>query len=140
MYNKKRIYFLSKNKLYTDASLTKKMSIGGYIPSILTYSYVIDGKRDINRAELVAIYVGLLLAPCNNIQVLTDSETALYYIKGHHRNNKFNKVLDCIEYLSDIKYNNNIIYTKVKAHSGNVGNEIADSLAKNAINLIDCKV
>jgi ribonuclease HI len=108
------------------------MSIGGYIPTVLTYSYIIDGKKDVNRAELIAIYVGLLLAPNKKIQVLTDSQSALYYIVGNHRNNKYNKVLDCINYLSDNKFKNDIIYTKVKAHEGIIGNEIADSLAKHA--------
>jgi ribonuclease HI len=132
-----------KNYIFTDASLKKKAGIGIYYqnPTIqipIQKYYYIDGKKDINRAELAAIYVGLLLYPLvahaplvTHIDLFSDSITAINLIEDRTYNAKFDMLVQCIRYLSSKKYSNTkIIYTKVKAHSGIKENDIAHYLAR----------
>jgi len=137
------------NYIFTDASLIKKAGIGIYyqtatiqIPIQIPIQkyYYIDGKKDINRAELAAIYAGLLLyppvqmekpTPLSHIDLFSDSITAINLIEDRTYNAKFDTLVQCIRYLSSKKYSNtNIIYTKVKAHSGIKENDIAHYLAR----------
>jgi ribonuclease HI len=98
--------------------------------SMFEYSFIIDGKKDINRAELAAIYVGLLISPrLENLEVLSDSCTALDLLNSD-KINKYCKLVDCIKHVSYAKFNDCIRYTKVKSHSGVIGNEIAHNLAR----------
>lgn len=90
-----------------------------------------DCKKDINTAELSAIYTGLLLCPFyNNIEVLSDSITALQLIGGSLKIKKYQLLVDCIRYVSASKFGKNVQYTKVKGHSGDHGNTVADILAR----------
>jgi len=88
-------------------------------------------KYDTNRAELAAIYCGLLLAPTGsgNIEVFTDSLTALQLINGNFKHVKYDSLVNCVKYVADKKFIN-VNYRKVKAHTGVYGNEIAHILAR----------
>ena len=119
----------SHHRLFTDASLRKQAGIGMYMPSYLQHSAQINGKKDINRAELAAIYAGMLMAPVDHIQVLSDSITAIYLIKGIQKSGKYSTLVDCIKFISYKKFNGCVDYIKVKGHSGVYGNEVADRLA-----------
>lgn len=125
--------FLSKNHLsnvlYTDASLKTKIGIGGYAPGYTSYSFVIDGKKDINRAELAAIYAGMLLVPYDRLHVVTDSITAIELLNKKQSHNKYQSLVDCMLYVCDKKFGGRVDYKKVKGHSGVFGNEVADMMA-----------
>ena len=145
------------NYIFTDASLIKKAGIGIYyaaphIQNPIKKHYYIDGKKDINRAELSAIYAGLLLYPSKptpqpaqlaqlaqlaqiaqiaQLGIFSDSITAINLIEDKTYNKKFDTLVQCIRYLSSKKYKNSkLIYTKVKAHSGIIENDIAHYLAR----------
>jgi ribonuclease HI len=139
------------NYIFTDASLIKKAGIGIYysaahIQTPVKKHYYIDGKKDINRAELSAIYAGLLLYPTTplaslashtphtplaQLDLFSDSITAINLIEDKTYNKKFNTLVQCIRYVSSKKYKNSkLIYTKVKAHSGIKENDIAHYLAR----------
>ena len=130
------------NYIFTDASLIKKAGIGIYyaaphIQNPVKKHYYIDGKKDINRAELSAIYAGLLLYPTTKptkpaqLAIFSDSITAINLIEDKTYNKKFDTLVQCIRYLSSKKYKNSkLIYTKVKAHSGIIENDIAHYLAR----------
>lgn len=122
--------FLTNNKLYTDASLRQYVGISSYIPHHLLYASSIPGKKDINRAELAAIYVGMLLAPVTCLQVFTDSKTALDLVSNKFQRDQYHLLVYAIQNIASVKYNNHVQYNKVKAHSGVFGNEVADYLAR----------
>lgn len=88
-----------------------------------------SGNKEINSAELSAIYLGLLCTPSRDVEVLTDSMTALDLLNGRLYKKQYQLLVDCINFVSDTMYDN-VTYTKVKSHSGNHGNEMADKLAK----------
>jgi ribonuclease HI len=114
----------------------KKTGIGMYIPeSVSKYYSLISGNKckvkDVNAAELSAIYVGLLINPSNQpIEVYSDSITAINLLENKLYNKKFNTLVSCIKYVSIVKYKNNVQYVKVKGHSGVYGNEMAHNLAR----------
>lgn len=119
----------SSNVLYTDASLKNKIGIGGYAPRCLKYSFVIDGKKDINRAELAAIYAGMLIMPDDKLHVVTDSITAIQLLKKNKSHAKYQSLVDCILFVCHEKFGDRVQYTKVKSHSGVFGNDVADMMA-----------
>lgn len=120
------------NVLYTDASLKKYIGIGGYAPGCLSYSLMIGGKKDINRAELAAIYAGMLLVPYDRLQVVTDSITAIDLLNKKHSHNKYQSLVDCMLFVCDKKFGGRVDYKKVKSHSGVFENDVADMLAGTA--------
>jgi ribonuclease HI len=105
------------------------MGLGCYVPGSLMLSLSGIGKKEINMAELAAIYMGLLCRPSRNIEVFTDSATALEVLSGRVYKKKYQPLVDCIHHVSNTMYDS-VKYTKVKAHSGNPGNEVADILAR----------
>lgn len=122
----------SSNVIYTDASLKNKIGIGGYAPECLSYSFVIGGKKDVNRAELAAIYAGMLLVPFDRLNVVTDSITAIELLNKNKSHAKYQSLVDCILFVSNKKFGGRVEYTKVKSHSGVFGNDVADMLAGSA--------
>lgn len=127
----------SAQEVYTDASLMhrNKMAIGIWSSHYdIQSSYKLKGYSDINRAEMGAILYALLYTKnmgYNDVNILTDSATSLRLI---HDNNKIckSKYIILSDSIKHIKSNwkGNIQFTKVKAHSRNVGNNNADQLAR----------
>jgi ribonuclease HI len=109
----------------------KDVGIGGCSGAI-AFSIKLDNgtKKDVNYAELAAIYVGLLLVPYKRVEVLSDSMTALELIVGRKYNKKYELIVRCIQFVVFQKYRNAVVFTKVKGHSGIEGNEIAHNLAR----------
>lgn len=126
------IFFLKKhNELYTDASIRDYIGLGAYVPNYCFLAMSISGKRDVNRAELAAIYSGLLIAPTRKpLQVYSDSSTALDLLANKFQHKKFDNLVFAIRNISLVKYDGLVQYHKVKGHSGVVGNEIAHNLAR----------
>ncbi|MFC1877614.1 ribonuclease HI, partial [Thermodesulfobacteriota bacterium] len=88
-----------------------------------------------NIAELEAIRVGLSLIknPALPVRVYTDSSYALGLLaKGWKASKNKELVADIRKMISQFK---DILFVKVKGHSGDVGNERVDSLATAAIAL-----
>ena len=119
-------------RLYTDASIRSKVGIGGFhTHNNLMYSYKILGKKDINRAELAAVYAGLLIAPNMEVlEVLSDSHTSLSLIWGHQTHTRYATLVNCIRYVAHKKFGGHVYFDKVKGHSGVPGNELAHNLAR----------
>lgn len=128
-------------KIYTDASIIKT-NIGIGIWSDyhqLDTSWQLSGLLDINRAEIAAIFIAMLLQKNKgNVCFMTDNATSLYLINKKNKCNKSNKcnkyyiLIACIHFLIS-QWDDTIIFKKVKAHSGIIGNEHADRLARNGI-------
>jgi ribonuclease HI len=118
-------------RLYTDASIRQTVGIGGIHGSKMVYAYLIDGQKDINRAELAAIYVGLLTAPLSRrIQVLSDSETAINLLNGKKYHKRFSVLVECIRFVARVRFNDSVIFTKIKGHTGIYGNDVAHRLSR----------
>lgn len=105
------------------------MGLGCYVPGLMALSLGACGKKEINTGELAAIYMALLCRPGRNVEVYTDSATALELLSGRLYKKKYQLLVDCIHHVSNTMYDS-VTYTKVKSHSGNPGNDIADMLAR----------
>ena len=130
-------------KLYTDGACSGNPGPAGagfYIeyPNKSEYS----GKKNIghstnNIAELTAIKMGLekLLDGKNSFEhevvLSTDSQYCIKSLTGNWKIKKNIVLIMTIKSL--IEKFKNLTFEKVKGHSGNKGNEIADQLATSAI-------
>ena len=144
---------------YTDGSMVKNPGPGGcayWSPNfpILTKMYSIMHDSTINYAELMAfklIFETILFMYTkyksiqNNIIIYTDSLFCLnlFSINGYTKLNYYyklmNKILKLINSINKI-CKINIIIIKIKSHTGIVGNEIVDSIAKRAAQIAEiCK-
>ena len=130
---------------FTDGSLVSygespaNMGIGWTNDSYTqTFSCGIDQWPSSTRAELGAIWTALLTVPCDTTaHIKTDSQAAIdgikeclhnpAIVKWHSVTNPTIKMLivDCVR-SKHLKLH----FTKIKGHSGNHGNELADQLAK----------
>jgi ribonuclease HI len=128
--------------VYTDSSIIdKQIGIGIWSEDphfeLQKYMYV-EGVYDIdiNRGELLAILYALMhLKPFTshflplNITIMTDSITAIKLLKGTVYCTKFETIVTSI--LDLIRsWNGKITIKKVKGHSGDIGNDNADFLAR----------
>lgn len=116
-------------KVYTDGSLRRSRGGIGIYSDVLKYSARVRENKDINRIELGAIFASISMKdPVEDLMIFTDSQTSLNALAAYKRT-KYDKLAKFIlEYVSERQ--GSVFVTKVKAHSGNVGNEAADSLAK----------
>jgi ribonuclease HI len=106
----------------------------------LQLSFTFENWPSSSRAELAAVVAALLVAPPNsNITIYTDSASVISCFKTHdstlqHLPRNIMKSPNYILWLilyDIIKINNlTVDFIKVKAHSGDVNNEAADTLAK----------
>jgi ribonuclease HI len=123
------------SEIYTDASLMNKnkMSIGIWSQHYnIRSSYKLKGYPDSNRAELGAIFCAMLYIrnKKEDTYILTDSQTSLGLINEQkYCKEKFKILVDSIKYIKT-NLKTNIFFSKVKAHSENIGNRHADYLAK----------
>jgi ribonuclease HI len=120
-------------KVFTDASiLCQSMGIGIFSPCLKQADALsLTGLKDINRAELAAIYFAVKHYPIDlPISIYSDSQTAIRMLYGTQR------IVSKYEWL----YENTMLelnkrkevteFHKVKGHSGNYGNTVADFLAR----------
>lgn len=119
--------------VYTDASIIKKRAGMGIYSEFhnIERSYALAGlERDINRAELGAIFMALnMIGGIGDVCVYSDSITSLKLIDGRLKLDKYRILQDCVHQMIT-NWNGQIEFCKVKAHSGNKGNDIADHLAR----------
>lgn len=130
--------------VYTDASIIdRQIGIGIWSEDtrfeLQKYMYVegVYGHDiDINRGELLAILYALMhlksftnhYTPLN-VTIMTDSITAIKLLKGSVYCTKFETIVTSI--LDLIRsWNGRITIKKVKGHSGDIGNDNADFLAR----------
>jgi ribonuclease HI len=85
--------------------------------------------RDINRLELLAMYVALtMLDPRRDLVIHTDSQTALDQLVTRRRNRKYGGLTRATLELI-LSRPGWTLLAKVKGHSGDEGNDMADRLA-----------
>ena len=138
----------NKIEFYTDGSIdpdseddTTIMGSSWTILDIpLSFSCAVVNWPSSTRAELIAIWTALLASPSlAHIEIFTDSKAAMDAISAFNQlsirqkiSHPNSSVINHILYLTNTKQLR-ITYTKVKSHSGNVGNDIADDLAKDIV-------
>lgn len=129
--------------VYTDGSCigngqkNAKAGIGIYIPdSGVRIGERLPGEQTNQRAEIYAVIRALEIDP-RDLEIHTDS---MYVVKAmtewifNWKNNGYKKVKnkDLFVRLDDLMRGRGIKFVHVRAHTGIVGNEIADQLARNA--------
>lgn len=133
-------------KIYTDASFDDKKKVGGW--GLIKEHNNILGKpicnfgnfESINEAELFAIYIACVLAGGSECEIITDSQTALSYIKREIKDKprtkeQFIRHKRCEFLACKIRKFPNITFTKQKAHQNfyqrkSLGNKMADDSAR----------
>jgi len=113
---------------YTDASIRRSSGGIGFFSPTYDFSAKVEEKKDINRLELGAIFAGISLTEPDIDMILhSDSQTALNSLTSYKKT-KYDKLAEFVLQLVSER-SGNIFVTKVKAHSGNRGNDMADRLA-----------
>lgn len=122
---------------FTDASIRKsgsgvgiasRSSDDGYA-SQTTLRAKQPGARDINELEMSAIFLALETTDREaDIVVYTDSQTAIDQVTGVGATKKYERLAQLILRAGRSRPASTSV-CKVKAHSGNEGNELADALA-----------
>ncbi len=132
----------AKNKeiqeIYTDASIrNSKIGLGIWTKTHSMRMNIV-GLKDVNRAEIAAIFCVLLYlyrqGKNHDIIIYTDSIVALECIQGSVYCEKFMVLIRCIHHMLD-NWNGSVKFQKVKGHSGNKGNDFADLLARESTEL-----
>lgn len=92
-------------------------------------------ERDVNKLELLAIYVALAsLPPWSDVDLYTDSQTALDQLAiadSRRRHPRYSPLVRAVHRLVETR-TGVTAFGKVKAHAGDEGNDMADALAKHA--------
>ncbi|AGE54604.1 RNase H [Paramecium bursaria Chlorella virus KS1B] len=124
--------------VYTDASIRqKKGGIGICSRSSVTdfeqwdtFRASVNETKDINRNELGAIFASISMTDIySDIVIYSDSLTSINNIVNRTKRNKYDKLSSfTLQLVKERK--GNVYISKVKAHSGNIGNTFADKLAK----------
>ncbi|AGE56416.1 RNase H [Paramecium bursaria Chlorella virus NE-JV-1] len=118
-----------KIRAYTDASIRQSKGGIGVHGIANGFSARVAERRDINRIELAAIFCGLYLADTeSDLYMFSDSQTALHSITSFKRT-KYDKLARFVIEFAEERVGS-VFVAKVKAHSGNEGNDAADRLAK----------
>lgn len=122
---------------FTDASIRKhgsgvgvasRSSDDGYV-SQTTLRAKHAATRDINELEMSSIFIALETTDhAADIVVYTDSQTAIDQVTGATATKKYDRLARLIRRVAESRRGSASI-CKVKAHSGNEGNELADALA-----------
>src|SRR2546430_4234945 len=139
--------------IYTDGSLNASkvttddafiMGSGWYIPTLdISYGCASTGWPSSTKAELVAIWIAVLAVPSNfsHINIYSDSQAAIDGITNGRKSTwsirQYSKTPNAAIIEQIIKTTatkgQDLQLIKVKGHSGNICNDIADDIAKNAV-------
>ena len=120
---------------YTDASIHLKKGGVGFVSTNADkekYSFHARAHeiKDINRLELGAIFAGIAMCdPSVDKLIFTDSQTSITNLVTAGKKTKYDKLSKFVLQLAKERFGN-IYITKVKAHSGDPGNNEADYLAR----------
>lgn len=120
---------------YTDASIRMNKGGIGFISTNTNnekYSFHARAHeiKDINRLELGAIFAGIAMCdPGVDKLIFTDSQTSITNLVTAGKKTKYDKLSKFVLQLAQERFGN-IYISKVKAHSGDPGNDEADKLAK----------
>ena len=123
--------------IYTDGSVNKDKSGCGIYNINFQIKTRIPDLSTIFTAEVYSIFLAITYV-VNHYQsgvylILTDSLSAIFALKAAH-NSKHHLVLKIASLLSNLK-NHRIAIQWIPSHMGITGNELADSLAKDSLNL-----
>jgi ribonuclease HI len=120
--------------VHTDASIRSSKGGIGFCSrrddSLNTFRARVHEHKDINRLELGAIFASIAMTDTSSDMIIySDSQTSISNIVSTMKRSKYDKLA---KYVLQLAYEKegNIYVSKVKAHSGNEGNERADALAK----------
>lgn len=117
---------------YTDGSCLGNPGPGGWgivyfdIKGKEHHLYGSDPYTTNNKMEITAIIEAIREIP-DPLVIRTDSQLTINHAIGKF---KRNENLDLWDEFNEISKGRNIVFEKVRAHSGNKYNDIADSLAK----------
>jgi len=120
---------------YTDASIRlQKGGVGFVSTNTNNEKYTFHARaheiKDINRLELGAIFAGIAMCdPSVDKLIFTDSQTSITNLVTAGKKTKYDKLSKFVHQLAKERFGN-IYLSKVKAHSGDPGNDEADYLAK----------
>lgn len=128
---------LRENRIisYSDASIRANRGGIGFVSRDATGgAYVLSARsyetKDINRLELSAIFTSIAMTdPDLDTLVFTDSQTSICNITAKMKRTKYDKLANFVLQLS-LERDGHVYVSKVKAHSGDQGNDEADRLAK----------
>jgi ribonuclease HI len=125
--------------VFTDASFARDgrggLGVVWYRPTkaprpCVLWSCGVAGARDVNQCELGAIFWALMLSnPARALRVHTDSQASLDMIARHTANPRYHSLVTGIRRVCELR-DKPTEFTKVKAHAGVAGNEMADALAR----------
>jgi len=99
-------------------------------------SLTVPGAQTNNRGEVWAIIKALEIEPNSALEIKTDSQWA---IKCATKQWKAKENLDLLKLLWDMLVQRDVVFTWVKGHSKDPGNEAADKLAKLAVSMLQRK-
>ena len=115
---------------YSDASIRANRGGIGFVSRNANDDAYTFHARDINRLELSAIFTSIAMVdPDLDTLVFTDSQTSISNIVTKMKRTKYDKLAKFVLQLSKER-NGHVYVSKVKAHSGDPGNDEADRLAK----------
>ncbi len=139
---------LSGLHAYIDGSFSEKQTEAGFGAVILYNGEIIhtikgSSKKYIDMrnvaGELFAAAVSIKWAVENKYKSITlhhDYSGIAYWAKGQWKR-KQEGTINYKKFIDEISEKINIYFVKVKGHSGNIYNDMADKLAKEAINIIE---
>ena len=128
---------------FTDGSKNAEYSGAGYIIRGLNLKaqgyFQLGAQGTVFQAEVMALQVSAtelqkLEVVDQNIQFYTDSQAAIKALNKYSTNSKC--VLECKETLNQLAQTNKININWIPGHQGQLGNEVADRLAKRGADLM----
>ena len=122
-------------KIYTDGSVSNSKSGCGVWSSNFTLKARLPDQTSIFTAELYAIFSAITFSSTSQAKclILTDSLSSIQALQLPHKSNH-HLVLKIASLISDSPPNK-IVIQWIPSHMGIKGNELADSLAKESLNL-----
>lgn len=129
-------------EIYVDGACKTSTLVGGWAFIVVENDIKIhrefDNVKDTtnNRMEITACIKALDFCVANNIKQITLISDSMYVIGTMSRNWKRNKNHDLWVIMDDLSNKVNVTYKHIKGHSGDKWNELCDTLAVEASNVI----